>query len=102
MNIYNARWNNALRWANKVKSYYDNGDYILENLEWGVRCTLHDYDFVIEEVNKTISINTKDGYSVQTIYEYNLDYDHGSYTTIEDMNKVFAEFKLYSMVEVTL
>lgn len=35
MDIYEKRWNNALKWATKVKTYFDTGDYFLE---WDGQC----------------------------------------------------------------
>lgn len=99
MNIYNARWNNVLKWATKVKQYFDTGSYILE---WEERYTPTEHNFVIDDINRTISINSKGGNAIQTIYEYNLDWDHGSYTTIAETNKLLSEFKLYKQEQITL
>jgi len=30
MNIYEARWNNVLSWAKKVKEHYDTGKYMIK------------------------------------------------------------------------
>jgi len=30
MNIYEARWNNVLKWAKKVKEHYDTGKYMIK------------------------------------------------------------------------
>lgn len=98
-NIYEQRWNNALKWATKVKTYFDTGDYILD---WEEIYNLIEHDFFIDIINKTISINVKGGSSIQGIYEYDLELDHGSYTTIAETNKLFSEFKLYKMQQVMI
>ena len=99
MNIYEQRWNNALKWATKVKTYFDTGDYILD---WEERYNPLEHDFVIDDINKTISIDRKNGNSIQAIYEYDLEWDHGSYTTIAKTNTLLSEFKLYKMQQVIL
>lgn len=57
---------------------------------------------IFVKIQKKISINFKKGKCVQWIYEYNLDFDHGSYTTVDETNKMFAEFKLYKMQQVMI
>lgn len=99
MNIYEQRWNNALKWANKVKSYFDTGNYLLE---WEERYDPTEHVFAIDEVNKLISINSKSGNSIQMIYEYDLEWDHGSYTTITETNKFLEEFKLFKQEQIFL
>ena len=99
MNIYEHRWNNALKWANKVKSYFDIGNYLLE---WEERYDPTEHVFAIDEVNKLISINSKSGNSIQMIYEYDLEWDHGSYTTITETNKFLEEFKLFKQEQIFL
>ena len=100
MNIYEQRWNNALKWANKVKSYFDTGNYLLE---WEERYDPTEHVFAIDEVNKLITINSKrSGYSIQVIYEYDLKWDHGSYTTISETNKFLEEFKLFKQERIFL
>ena len=99
MKIYEQRWNNALKWANKVKSYFDTGNYLLE---WEERYDPTEHVFAIDEVNKLISINSKSGNSIQMIYEYDLEWDHGSYTTITETNKFLEEFKLFKQEQIFL
>lgn len=99
MNIYEARWNNALKWAKKVKEHFDTGNYMIK---WDDDYYPHTYDFVIDEVNRLISINSKDKTTLNQIYEYDLEWDHGSYTTIAETNKLFSEINLYNMVKVKL
>jgi len=99
MNIYEARWNNVLKWAKVFKSYYDTGDYMIswENYE---EFYPKDFEFVIDEENRFIALDGKN--MRQTIYEYDLDWDHGSYTPIAETNKMLSEINLYSMVKVKI
>ena len=101
MNIYEARWNNALKWAKKVKSYYDTGHYMI-NWENNEDYYPNEFDFVIDEVNRLISIDSKDKTTLNQIYEYDLEWDHGSYTSIAETNKILAEINLYRMEKVKL
>lgn len=101
MNIYEARWNNALKWAKKVKSYYDTGNYMI-NWENNEDYYPNEFDFVIDEVNRLISIDSKDKTTLNQIYEYDLEWDHGSYTSIAETNKILAEINLYRMEKVKL
>jgi len=96
--IYEARWNNALKWANKVKSYFDTGDFVIRND--GEDYHPSEYKFIIDYSDKLIILVSK--HFRLCIYECRLGWDHGSYTTIEDTNKMFAEFKLYKMQQVML
>ena len=105
MNIYEARWNNALKWAKKVKEHFDTGKYMIkwdDASKYGDDFYPNEYDFVIDEVNRLISINSKDKTTLNMIYEYDLEWDHGSYTTIAETNKLFSEINLYNMVKVKL
>jgi hypothetical protein len=99
MNIYEARWNNALKWAKKVKEHFDTGNYMIK---WDDDFYPNEHDFVIDEANRLISINIKKSKPIQMIYEYDLEWDHGSYTTIAETNKLFSEINLYSMMKVKL
>jgi hypothetical protein len=99
MNIYEARWNNALKWAKKVKKLFDTGKYMIK---WDDDYYPNEYDFVIDEVNRLISINSKDKTTLNQIYEYDLEWDHGSYTTIAETSKLFSEINLYRMEKVEL
>lgn len=99
MNIYEARWNNVLKWANKIKEHFDTGKYMIQ---WGDTFYPDEFDFHIHEMNRTISINSKDNTSIHQIYEYDLDLDHGSHTTIAGTNKMLAKINLYSMTKVEL
>jgi len=99
MNIYEARWNNVLKWAKKVKELFDTGDYMIR---WDYDFYPNEFDFVIDEVNRLISINSKDKTTLNQIYEYDLAWDHGSYTTIAETNKLFSEINLYSRIKVKL
>jgi hypothetical protein len=100
MSIYEARWNNALKWAKKIKEHFDTGKYMIK---WDDDAFYpNEYDFVIDEVNRLISINSKDKTTLNQIYEYDLELDHGSYTTIAETNKLFSEINLYSMMKVKL
>lgn len=97
--IYEARWNNVLKWAKKVKAYYDTGNYMI-NWENNEDYYPNEFKFIIDEENRCIELYGKN--TRQGIYEYDLDWDHGSYTTIAETNKMLAEIKLYSMVEIKL
>ncbi len=99
MNIYEARWNNVLKWAKKVKQYYDTGNYMIswENNE---DYYPNEFRFIIDEENRSIELYGKN--TRQGIYEYDLDWDHGSYTSINETNKMLAEIKLYSMVQIEI
>lgn len=99
MNIYEARWNNVLKWAKKVKEHYDTGKYMIK---WDDDFYPNEYDFVIDEFRGIISINSKDGTTINQIYEYDIKWDHGSYTTISDTNKMLADINLFMMIKVQL
>jgi len=99
MNIYEARWNNVLSWAKKVKEYYDTGKYMIK---WDWDYYPNEYDFVIDEENRVISIESKDKTSRYQIYEYDLNWDHGSYTPITETNKILSEINLYRMEKVKI
>ena len=101
MNIYEARWNNALKWAKKVKSYYDTGNYMI-NWENNEDYYPNEFDFVIDEVNRLISIDSKDKTSRYQIYEYDLEWDHGSYTSIAETNKMLDDINLFMLIKVKL
>ena len=99
MNIYEARWNNVLSWAKKVKEYYDTGKYMIK---WDWDFYPNEFDFVIDEENRLISIDSKDGTTGNQIYEYDLNWDHGSYTSITETNKILSEINLYRMEKVKI
>jgi len=99
MNIYEARWNNVLKWAKKVKSYYDTGKYMIK---WDWDYYPNEFDFVIDEVNRLIAIDSKDKTSRYQIYEYDLEWDHGSYTSIAETNKMLDDINLFMLIKVKL
>lgn len=101
MNIYESRWNNVLKWAKKIKAHYDTGKYMIK---WDNNENYYpnEFNFIIDETNRRISIISKDSCTLNQIYEYDLEYDHGSYNTITETNKVLAEINLYSMERVKI
>ena len=101
MNIYEARWNNVLKWAKKVKEHYDTGNYMI-NWENNEDYYPNEFDFVIDEVNRLISIDSKDKTSRYQIYEYDLEWDHGSYTSIKETNKMLDDINLFMLIKVKI
>jgi len=101
MNTYDRRWHNVLKWAKKVKDHYDVGNYMIK---WDNNGEFYpnEYEFVVDEERRIVSINSKDGTTINQIYEYDLEWDHGSYTSIAETNKLMAEINLYNMVKVEL
>ena len=99
MNIYVARWNNVLKWAKKVKEHYDTGKYMIK---WDDDFYPNEYDFVIDEENRLISIDSKDKTTGYQIYEYDLEWDHGSYTSIAETNKMLDDINLFMLIKVKL
>lgn len=101
MNIYEARWNNVLKWAKKFKTYYDIGNYMIswENNE---DYQPNEYDFIVDEENRLIAIDSKDKTSRFQIYEYDLEWDHGSYTPIAETNKMLSEIGLYKLEKIKI
>lgn len=97
MNIYDRRWLNALRWAQKIKASFDTEKYLLMHV--GRLYTSDEWKFEINEEGKFIRLNSLDGRTRNMIYEYDLDYDEGSYYTIEATNVMLSEYKLYRMEE---
>ena len=99
MNIYEARWNNVLKWAKKVKEHYDTGKYMIK---WDWDFYPNEFDFIIDEENRVISIDSKDKTTGYQIYEYDLEWDHGSYTSIKETNKMLADIELFMLIKVKL
>ena len=71
-------------------------------IKWDWDFYPNEYDFVIDEVNRLISINSKDKTSRYQIYEYDLEWDHGSYTSIEKTNQMLSDINLFMMIKVKL
>ena len=93
MNNWGRRWINALHWAQKIKASFDTGKYIL----------MHESEIYTSDVWK-IEINEEDKFIVLTnsntrctIYEYDLDWDHGSYDSLASTNERLSKYKLYRM-----
>ena len=74
-----------------MKASFDTGEYIM--VYDGETYTPDKWKFDIDEEAKTIALST--GNSRDIIYEYDLGWDHGSFTTIEETNKMLSKFKLY-------
>lgn len=87
MNIYEARWNNALRIAIKINSYIDQG-YLVFNDENEIitgKFRITDKEIVL------IPDQTKQN----CVYGYFLkdrDWDEGMYTTIKEYNEPFSKW----------
>jgi hypothetical protein len=71
-------------------------------IKWDWDYYPNEFDFVIDEVNRIISIDSKDRTTLNQIYEYALEWDHGSYTSIAETNKMLADINLFMMVKVKL
>lgn len=97
MNNYDRRWLNALHWAQKIKASFDTEKYLL--MYDGELYTSDKWKFEIDEEDKFIRLNSLDGSTRNMIYDYDLDWDHGSYYTIEATNVMLSKYKLYRMEE---
>ena len=71
-------------------------------IKWDWDFYPNEFDFVIDEENRLISIDSKDGTTGNQIYEYDLNWDHGSYTSITETNKILSEINLYRMEKVKI
>ena len=96
-NNYDRRWLNALQWAEKMKASFDTEKYLL--MYDGELYTSDKWKFEIDEEDKFIRLNSLDGSTHNTIYEYDLDWDHGSYSTVSETNERLSKYKLYRMEE---
>ena len=99
MNIYDKRWNNVLKWARKIKTLFDTGNYQLSDGD----CEYYElakWQFVIDEDLKVIKLKSHN--TSYTIYEYDLEYDHGSYDTIEETNIRLKKYRLLQQVEIEI
>lgn len=84
MNLYEARYENAKRIAQQIKSYLDQG-YIVRDRE----------DSVITEITTESPINIKwEGTTYSTLFEYDKEWDHGYYTPIRKFNKYFEKWTI--------
>jgi hypothetical protein len=97
MNFYDKRWNNVVTWAKKVKTLYDTGKYQLSDGDCEIY-TLPAWKFVIDEDAKIIKLKSHN--TTYTIYEYDLEWDHGSYDTIEETNVRLKKYRLYQQIEI--
>lgn len=97
MNIYDKRWNNVLKWARKIKTLFDTGNYqILDGDSEYYKSP--QWKFIIDEEFKTVKLRSKN--TTYMIYEYDLEWDHGSYNTIEETNIRLKKYRLYKQVEI--
>jgi len=97
MHNYISRWKNALRWAQKIKASFDTGKYILVHDE--EIYTPNYWKIEIDEERQFIILICESKNSRERIYEYDLEYDHGSYDTIAVSNERFSTYKLYKVEE---
>jgi hypothetical protein len=100
MNIYQKRWAKVLEYANKLKNLYDTGAYILR----------FDDEFfdpsettiIIDEKDQVFSLHwvpvNSDTRVTYTLYEGDLNYDHGAYTKIAiTLNEFKERIKLFAI-----
>lgn len=108
MNLYEKRWTAASTLVQKYKDLYDTGHYMVKGSDGDMFHVDHvqlviDYDDR-EMYWEMVDTNSKTIIRYQ-IYEYDLEWDHGSYTKIADFKKWFTEehkLFLYSPVEITV
>lgn len=87
MNIYEARWQNALRIANKINSFIDEG-YLVFNDDNEIitgRFRITDKEIVLAP--------DKDSRCVYGYFMNNKDWDEGIYTPIKEYNEPFKKWK---------
>ena len=85
MNIYEARWNNAVKIAEKINSFLDRGFLIFNGDD-----EIINKKFAIsnDEIYLPLICNCNLGYFLK-----NTDYDEGMFTTIKEYNKQFKDWK---------
>lgn len=100
MNIYQKRWAKVSNYANKLKTLFDTGDYILkfddEFFEPG------ETTIIIDEKEQHFAIKwSPESFKTTmtyTLYEGDLNFDHGAYTKIKDtMADLQERIKLFAI-----
>ena len=87
MNIYEARWNNAVNVAHRIKSLMDKGHKVFNEKGELIVGNFHITDKIIHLIE---NVNSN---RYTTIYfENDKDWDHGLYTTIKEWNKQFSKW----------
>jgi hypothetical protein len=96
MNNYEARWNNALRIANAINQYIDDGYIVLDHHNSPVpRMTIGPDSISI--IHEDVLSKSRMTYM---IFENNPDYDHGVYTTIREFNDTFKDWTIAKKVDM--
>ena len=81
----------------KIKTLFDTGNYqILDGDSEYYKSP--QWKFIIDEEFKTVKLRSKN--TTYMIYEYDLEWDHGSYNTIEETNIRLKKYRLYKQVEI--
>jgi hypothetical protein len=102
MNIYETRWRNACSVVEKYKMQFDKKNCFLLDIDGDEIHHPNDKQLCIDYDNKRIyiaSVVNGDVKCIQTIYEYDLRLDHGSYTPTKEFQQDFlSRYKLYQEV----
>lgn len=96
MNNYDRRWQFVLNWATKIKALHDTGEYLL--IDNNSEVVPPKAEIKIDLENRGVYI-VNDNYTLM-LFEGNLEYDHGAYTPISELRKMFAGYQLYKKVDI--
>lgn len=97
MNNYDRRWLFVLNWAKNVKRLINQG-YVLHEPE--DLFFFEKDEFTIDEDCRLIYLTKL--HSRFTIYDGNLEYDHGAYTPILELKKQLQFYQLYKKADIDL